>query len=84
MRYHALCPRPAAVRSCDTMAAAAAAPAKSQAQTLAEGTWASYSQLLCKGDAGILKLYVSALSATSTPTGPMPHQRPQRSPRHRC
>jgi hypothetical protein len=42
------------------MAAARGVPAKSQAQIIAESTWDSYSQLLCKGDAGILKLYVRA------------------------
>ena len=41
--------------------AAANAPQKTQAQLIAESTWASYSQLLAKGDAGILKLYVCDL-----------------------
>ena len=40
--------------------AAAQTPAKSAAQTVAEATWLNYSGLLCKADAGILNLYVSA------------------------
>ncbi len=43
------------------MAAATTEPQKTQAQLIAESTWASYSQLLSKGDAGILKLYVCDL-----------------------
>jgi len=39
--------------------AAAEEPKKTQAQLIAESTWASYSQLLAKGDAGILKLYTA-------------------------
>jgi len=41
------------------MAAATTEPQKTQAQLIAESTWASYSQLLSKGDAGILKLYTA-------------------------
>ena len=38
--------------------AAQTEPVKSPAQQLAETTWSNYAGLLCKGDAGILSLYV--------------------------